>query len=77
MSLLARIVASIEGPPSEGLKVEQKSFEKFSRPFYTTRATPLGVAAYRVSPSKEEAIWFFSVNGAAAGCQTQRTKTSC
>src|SRR5436309_1493525 len=35
----------------------------------------LGDAVCRVSPPKEEAIWYSSVNGGPAGRQTQRTKT--
>jgi hypothetical protein len=55
MSPLARIVAGIEGPPSEGLKVEQNLLENLYVPF-TQRQPRLWGAAYRVLPSKEEAI---------------------
>jgi hypothetical protein len=63
MSPFARIVAAIAGLSSEPLKVEQKVEQnllgKFSRPF-TQREPPLGGDACRVSPSKEEAIWFLA-----------------
>jgi hypothetical protein len=67
MSPSARIVARIDGPPSEGLKVEQKveqkSLGKFSRPFYTMRATPLGVPAYRVTVQKKKQSGFWRERG--------------